>query len=47
MCLDWRQICDGLFDCDNGEDEEWCKQLETSERNQGEFRCRYVVNVFH
>jgi hypothetical protein len=24
ICLDWREICDGKFDCMNGEDEQLC-----------------------
>ena len=31
ICLDWREICDGKFDCLNGEDEHLCEQLELNE----------------
>ncbi|CAF1678583.1 unnamed protein product, partial [Adineta ricciae] len=41
MCLDWRQICNGLIDCDNGEDEQWCDQLEITKCNKNEYRCHY------
>jgi hypothetical protein len=41
LCLDWREICDGKFDCLNGEDEEWCDQLEVNECNKDEYRCHY------
>ncbi len=30
LCLDWCEICDGKIDCLNGEDEEWCNQLEVN-----------------
>ncbi|UJR18683.1 hypothetical protein I4U23_005590 [Adineta vaga] len=40
-CLDWRDICDGKWDCLNGEDERQCIQLEMNSCNsQIEFRCR-------
>ena len=41
LCLDWREICNGRMDCQNGEDEEWCDQLEMSECNDNEYRCHY------
>jgi len=41
MCLDWREICDGKFDCINGEDEQSCEILETNECSDKEFRCHY------
>ncbi|CAF4241245.1 unnamed protein product, partial [Adineta steineri] len=31
MCLDWHEICDGYFDCLNGEDEQLCDTLEVNE----------------
>jgi hypothetical protein len=40
MCLDWREICNGIADCVYGEDEELCYLLETSEYSTNEFRCR-------
>lgn len=42
-CLDWRQICNGIVDCDHAEDEpfELCMQLEVHQcENQTEFRCK-------
>ncbi|CAF1296773.1 unnamed protein product [Rotaria sordida] len=41
MCLDWREICDGKFDCDNGEDEQYCQTLEISECPHDTYRCHY------
>jgi hypothetical protein len=41
LCLDWREICDGKIDCMNGEDEEWCDQLEMNQCNDNEYRCHY------
>ena len=41
--LDWRQICNGVVDCDNGEDEpfELCLQMEINQcNNETEFRCQ-------
>jgi hypothetical protein len=40
LCLDWREICDGLQRCDNGIDEENCDKLEFNECEDNEFRCR-------
>jgi hypothetical protein len=40
-CLDWRQTCDGVIDCMNGEDEERCLEMEMNECNdETEFRCK-------
>ena len=41
ICLDWREVCDGSFDCINGEDEQLCQLLEISECSDNEFRCHY------
>ena len=41
ICLDWREICDGKYDCMNGEDEQQCEQLEVNECSEGEYRCHY------
>ncbi len=41
MCFDWRQVCDGIIDCTNGEDEQWCDQLEMTQCNNNEYRCYY------
>jgi hypothetical protein len=48
LCLDWREICDGKYDCMNGEDEQWCNQLEITKCTDDEYRyVIMVVNVFH
>ncbi|CAF3631381.1 unnamed protein product [Adineta steineri] len=41
MCFDWREICDGKIDCINGEDEQWCGQLEMTKCTDNEYRCHY------
>ncbi|CAF1067220.1 unnamed protein product [Adineta steineri] len=38
-CLDWRDICDGEQQCENGWDEEHCDKLEFNECENDEFRC--------
>ena len=39
LCLDWREICDGVQRCSNGIDEENCDKLEFNECEDKEFRC--------
>ncbi|CAF4139559.1 unnamed protein product, partial [Rotaria sordida] len=40
LCLHWRQICDGILNCENGEDERYCPELETNECDpDDEYRC--------
>ncbi|CAF1430373.1 unnamed protein product [Rotaria sordida] len=42
MCLDWREICNGIIDCigDNfGIDEKYCDELEMNECKEDEYRC--------
>ncbi|UJR18900.1 hypothetical protein I4U23_022028 [Adineta vaga] len=39
LCLDWREICDGVQRCENGIDEENCDMLEFNECEDDEFRC--------
>jgi hypothetical protein len=39
LCLDWREICDGVQRCSNGIDEENCDKLEFNECENDEFRC--------
>jgi hypothetical protein len=39
LCLDWRDICDGEQQCENGWDEENCDKLEFNECEEDEFRC--------
>ncbi|CAF3320311.1 unnamed protein product [Rotaria sp. Silwood2] len=41
LCLDWRQICNGKVDCMNGEDEQWCEELEMNTCADDEYRCHY------
>jgi hypothetical protein len=41
LCLDWREICDGKYDCMNGEDEERCDELEMTQCGDNEYRCHY------
>ncbi|CAF1129707.1 unnamed protein product [Adineta steineri] len=42
LCLDWREVCNGIFDCGGGEDEENCEQMELNTCSDGsnEYRCR-------
>jgi hypothetical protein len=41
LCLDWRQVCDGIIDCINEEDEKQCIEMELSECEvDKEYRCR-------
>ena len=39
LCLDWRDICDGEQQCENGWDEENCDKLEFNECDEDEYRC--------
>ncbi|CAF1377194.1 unnamed protein product [Didymodactylos carnosus] len=40
-CLDWRDICDLEWDCNEGEDERHCEHLEINTCNNiTEYRCR-------
>ncbi|UJR19288.1 hypothetical protein I4U23_022417 [Adineta vaga] len=41
ICLDWRQICDGVIDCANGIDENECLSLESNQCDDqtNEYRC--------
>ncbi|CAF4126302.1 unnamed protein product, partial [Adineta steineri] len=40
LCLDWSEICDGIVDCRNGIDEEYCWQLNINQCEDDEYRCR-------
>jgi hypothetical protein len=43
FCLDWRQIRNGIVDCDYDEDEpdELCLQMDSNEcHSEEEFRCK-------
>jgi hypothetical protein len=49
LCLDWREICDGVQRCSNGVDEENCDILEFNECEEDEFRCTngmYIAKEF-
>ena len=39
LCLDWRDICDGVQQCMSGVDEENCDKLEFNECEEDEYRC--------
>ncbi|CAF1429744.1 unnamed protein product [Rotaria magnacalcarata] len=39
LCLDWRDVCDGIQQCMFGVDEENCDRLEFNECEQYEYRC--------
>ncbi len=39
LCLDWRDICDGIQHCMYGYDEENCDKLEFNECEDDEYRC--------
>ncbi|CAF1470016.1 unnamed protein product [Adineta ricciae] len=39
LCLDWRDICDGVQQCMFGYDEENCDKLEFNECENDEYRC--------
>ena len=39
LCLDWREICDGVQNCMNGRDEEQCDLLELNTCGKDEYRC--------
>ncbi|CAF1935185.1 unnamed protein product [Rotaria magnacalcarata] len=40
LCLEWRQVCDGIVNCDNGADETNCHFLEFHQCSLDEFQCR-------
>jgi len=40
LCLEWRQVCDGIVNCDNGADEAGCDVLEFQKCASDEFQCR-------
>ncbi|CAF2933177.1 unnamed protein product, partial [Rotaria sp. Silwood2] len=42
LCLNWRDICDGIQQCIDGKDENNCDKLEFNEcdnDDKGEYRC--------
>ncbi|CAF4195689.1 unnamed protein product, partial [Adineta steineri] len=40
LCLEWRQVCDGIVQCDNGADEIECHVFELQNCASDEFQCR-------
>ncbi|CAF4022098.1 unnamed protein product, partial [Adineta steineri] len=40
LCLEWRQVCDGIVQCDNGADEVGCHEFELQNCSSDEFQCR-------
>ena len=38
--VEWRQICDGIIQCENGIDEHDCDLLELNQCGEDEYRCR-------
>ena len=40
LCLDWREICDGIQQCMFGDDEKNCDLLEMNECSENEYRCQ-------
>ncbi|CAF4093060.1 unnamed protein product [Adineta steineri] len=40
LCLEWRQVCDGIVQCDNGADEVGCHDFELQNCASDEFQCR-------
>ena len=40
LCLEWRQVCDSIINCDNGADEINCHLLEFYNCASDEFQCR-------
>ena len=40
LCLDWREVCNGLIEClDGGLDEEFCFEMELNKCAEHEYRC--------
>ena len=39
LCLDWREICDGVQHCNEAKDEENCDVLEMNVCDEDEYRC--------
>ena len=40
LCLDWREICDGIQNCLSGLDEDHCDVLEMNQCTDEEYRCQ-------
>ena len=46
LCLEWRQVCDGIIHCSNGADEDQCHLLELNYQcNNDEFQCRHGLCI--
>jgi hypothetical protein len=39
LCLDWREVCDGIQNCVGGVDEDHCDLLEMNQCDVNEYRC--------
>ncbi|CAF3980544.1 unnamed protein product, partial [Adineta steineri] len=40
LCLEWRQVCDGIVQCEDGADEVGCHDFELQNCSSDEFQCR-------
>ncbi|CAF1594144.1 unnamed protein product [Adineta ricciae] len=40
ICLDWREICNGIYDCVDGTDEQFCHLLKQNQCANDEFQCQ-------
>jgi hypothetical protein len=47
LCLEWRQVCDGIMNCEDGVDERNCELLEFNQCTLDEFQCRNGMCVPH
>jgi hypothetical protein len=47
LCLEWRQVCDGIIHCDDGTDERDCELLEFNQCTLDEFQCRNGMCLPH
>lgn len=43
-CVPWSYVCDGKWDCSEGEDESFCSEAETCRKL---FKCRYSSRCLH
>ncbi|CAF4408164.1 unnamed protein product, partial [Adineta steineri] len=38
-CLDWSEICDGIIDCMDGIDEQYCSSIDIHQCQPNEYQC--------